>query len=1675
MEKEDKTDVNEDGNPDDNTDGKKEEEKTDAIEGFEKLMEKTLTSLNIKAETEVFTSIMNKLKEFNKKDQYKIIDNLQDEISQLQTADKKIAELMEEGGPLHFYKDEIQDKWNSTMEQLGELQGLILLDKVSGDATEAINGLLEAFSGKMSAVNKILGKKLTNTDKKKKKENKENKEDNANDLDQEIKTINEELKTKKEENNAISQLLTEEPITDEAKAKYIDRANKLLNTKQVGGSIESKVYNFEETKEKLKEKFKKNTELINELTCKKNNKTMIKTNKKCETKNKTSTNCDISGLLDKTNEACATEEKAAIENKCIMANSELLRVVNTACNPTSSTPPSTQPSTPPLNARSQDCNTTDLTNKANDACATEEKAEIDDKCTKANSELLHKTNETCVVEKKIALDNECTANIKGLLGNISKSCKSSAAISPSTECDISGLLNKTNDACSTEEKAEIDKECTKANSELLHKTNETCATEERTAIDDKCIKNNSELLRGVNAACNTTSSAAQPTAVPSAATSVPSSAHSQDCNTTDLTNNTNNACIAEKITVLDKECNKTNSGLLQKTNEACSTEERTATSNAELLEKINGSCVPSTTQPPVAASTSSTNCDTASLTGTVTEACNAEKMLALDNECTAINVGLLGKMNESCAQPAQPSTPSATPLTSNTNCDISGLTRTATEACNVEKRTTLDNECIASNAGLLGKTNESCSVERMKVTDEVCVTSNTGLLRKTNESCATEERTAMEAKCTKTNTELLQKANETCKQTPVAAKQPTPVSTTPSTPSSASAIPAATPVATTPSTPSSASAIPAATPATPAQATELTTAPSAIKNPLKISAKEEAEQIEELEKLIDTIIEEYDEKNQTYIAYIFKYLKGANNDKIPIISNINLVFSNHEDNIHIIKAESIKFNYLRIILMNTIVAATYKIQGQGLNMIMDTNEHMKSISKIYLMNFSAGVTITTEKIDTSLLYSIFAVLHKIISTYNNLRDIIYTDGEEMKGRHLEQLNTVVDCIKNIIINANNDITLLYFHKKLDESNMAVFIEENRIINKLCDDYINLINANETPLYRTKDAIYELDTRITGASLIVRYKLIIHSNVRNVLNDIPSSWDWKSIGKIRRLDKNMYCLLMNIIIALFIGDKNSDEMTYVDNLETLKEKYNNLDNLDTIYETQKSQIDNKWVADKILEIIKTLNEKLSQKPNRQDLNQQELNQQYPNRQYVLVHIKNIIIQSNSDIPFINSNSYNDIFLNKYNNIKEKIMKEINSTHNSDYRNCGIITWGLGMINKKITEDVLKEIFKEVTIGKNFNELFIWIFRENMINQYYCVILIYIILTSLFEVKNISDTDYINNSEGRIDDIKNRKIMNLGNIRDDKVLIKSILKLFSRLQAFYNSLALVEKENKTNPINYIITETLIAINNNIIYLNLSNQSLMNTFASYNDNRFADITKMIDETEEDTYSQQKYLFHSGRSGLVAYGLVIIKESSDIIEKTKSQITDIFDNIFKYNIINHDECVVLITVILASIFKVEGITETDYITIYAPITKEIALKYYKNIKIGNNSIRDLTFLSSILSLLTKLIELYIKKEETELIKKWIIQTIKKAINHITVLYSNSLIDNPDEITKRVASYNLITGIITKKVASTDIIKSLTQGFKQFNQLETNKTINKYLKYKIKYLNIKKKLVNII
>jgi predicted Zn-dependent protease with MMP-like domain len=528
-----------------NNDGEKE-----TIDGFEELMKKTLASLNIKANTDVFKNIMNKLKEFNKKDQYKIITNLEEEINNLQKADKEIAKLMEEGGPLYFYKESIQDNWDSTMEQLGELQGLILLDKVSGDATAAINGLLEAFSGKMSAVNKILGKKLTSTDKKRKKKEtdkekgKENEEDNTN--DPEIETINEELKKKMEENKAIKTLLRENPNTDEEIEAYIDRANELLHTQQVGGSAKNKVDNFKETKKELEEKLKENTELINELTCKINNKTMIN-NKKCKTKNKPSTNCDISGLLNKVNGACATEEKAAIDDKCIKTNSELLKIVDAECNSTSSQP--TTQSVPLSNAPSQDCNTTDLTNKANDACATEEKAAIDDKCIKANSELLHKINEACVVEKIKVADKVCVDSNTELLRNISGTCK--PATSSNETCNTSSLINTVTEACAIEKKA---------------------------AIENKCIMTNSELLM-TNAVCTTTPLVTQPT------TSVPLSAHSQDCNTTDLTNNTNNACIGEKITALDNKCIKTNSELLSVVNAACTPTQSTPSAASATINK----------------------------------------------------------------------------------------------------------------------------------------------------------------------------------------------------------------------------------------------------------------------------------------------------------------------------------------------------------------------------------------------------------------------------------------------------------------------------------------------------------------------------------------------------------------------------------------------------------------------------------------------------------------------------------------------------------------------------------------------------------------------------------------------------------------------------------------------------------------------------------------------------------------------------------------------------------------------------------------------------------------------------------------------------------------------------------------------------------------------------------
>jgi hypothetical protein len=120
---------------------------------------------------------MGKMKEFDNVDKFKLVDFIGDEngpYKLLKEADEHIKGLMDNPrgtpsnsdnhykGVLFKYKNSIQTEWNATIEQLGELQALVLIERIT-NCDDAIKGLLEAFTAKMTAVNTILKSRLGST------------------------------------------------------------------------------------------------------------------------------------------------------------------------------------------------------------------------------------------------------------------------------------------------------------------------------------------------------------------------------------------------------------------------------------------------------------------------------------------------------------------------------------------------------------------------------------------------------------------------------------------------------------------------------------------------------------------------------------------------------------------------------------------------------------------------------------------------------------------------------------------------------------------------------------------------------------------------------------------------------------------------------------------------------------------------------------------------------------------------------------------------------------------------------------------------------------------------------------------------------------------------------------------------------------------------------------------------------------------------------------------------------------------------------------------------------------------------------------------------------------------------------------------------------------------------
>ena len=371
------------------------------IESYEDKIGQILDSLDIKGD--VANKILTQLKVFNNSSKYQIITSIEEYLDELLDADKKIAQLIKPGGALYSFESSIKDQWDKTMAQLGQLQGILLLERVSSaNYTDAINGLLEAFTGKMTIVNKILSSKLEG----KKDKKKEQKEETTT-----TEYYGKQIKANDKVIEEIKELLNKKPSGVEANNP--DRLNAYKveleqylakNNKQFGGSAETtsniQIGNLEieigNLEKKLKEVMSK--KIIENSNYKDNI---------CANNNK--------GLLDKSNQHCK-------DDTCEASHKTLLTSV--VCD---------APVVPVILGTLEDKCTKDkdnenLLHKSNQYCK-------NDTCEASNKTLLASvvcdTSAAPVVHVTTALEtpeDECTKNNKELLGRSNSDCNASHTV-----------------------------------------------------------------------------------------------------------------------------------------------------------------------------------------------------------------------------------------------------------------------------------------------------------------------------------------------------------------------------------------------------------------------------------------------------------------------------------------------------------------------------------------------------------------------------------------------------------------------------------------------------------------------------------------------------------------------------------------------------------------------------------------------------------------------------------------------------------------------------------------------------------------------------------------------------------------------------------------------------------------------------------------------------------------------------------------------------------------------------------------------------------------------------------------------------------------------------------------------------------------------------------------------
>ena len=99
------------------------------------------------------------LQPFTDAQRYRLIQNVNQHVQTLVQADNQLRALIEQGGALHPFRQNIQQNWNDMNNQLVQLQLLSLIQR-NQNCDEIIRALLDALNNKIRSVNQILRENL---------------------------------------------------------------------------------------------------------------------------------------------------------------------------------------------------------------------------------------------------------------------------------------------------------------------------------------------------------------------------------------------------------------------------------------------------------------------------------------------------------------------------------------------------------------------------------------------------------------------------------------------------------------------------------------------------------------------------------------------------------------------------------------------------------------------------------------------------------------------------------------------------------------------------------------------------------------------------------------------------------------------------------------------------------------------------------------------------------------------------------------------------------------------------------------------------------------------------------------------------------------------------------------------------------------------------------------------------------------------------------------------------------------------------------------------------------------------------------------------------------------------------------------------------------------------------